>query len=221
MPPRRLAIVVSDEDMAKTLTELIANLQAQLIDDGTRFTTATCTAALRACLKDVNLRAPINAATRIDAVSNQKEYELTDEDSRSLSILDILKWDDQYAENHTPLSYDAYYEDDRLFFRLRDSLSSGEILARYTLPHTISGLDSETDSTPSAILDQIIVDGACAYALEYRSAARVETINLQQKVSETYKAINSFRTAFELGLTAYLRDRRSPVSQPRTDSWNI
>ena len=60
--------------MSDTLTQLIAKIQAQLLDDGTRFTTATCTAALRAALKDFNLAAPVHAGTLIDVVADQYEY---------------------------------------------------------------------------------------------------------------------------------------------------
>ena len=205
--------------MTDTLTQLIAKVQIQLIDDGTRFTTATCTAAIRSCLKNVNERAPINAGTRIDVVANQYEYELSAEDDRVMSVLDILEWNS--AELHLPLSFDAYTEDERIFFRLRVPLSTGEILARYTIPHTISGLDSATDSTPTPRLDQIIVEGACAEALAFRAAARIETINLQQNVSDNYReAMQHFRAAYENGLIAYLRDRRAQVSEPRTDAWN-
>ena len=206
--------------MTQTLTQLITRVQGQLIDDGTRFTTATCTAALRACLANINGRAPVNAATRIDVVATQKEYELTDEDSRAMSIIDILEYDTENAENHVPLLHDVYSEDDRLYFRLRTALSSGEILARYTIPHTISGLDSETVSTPSSRLDQILVDGACFHALKFRAASRVETINLQQQVSDNYREVmGHFLNAYELELAAYLRDRRAPVSEPNTASW--
>jgi len=206
--------------MTDTLTQLIARVQAKFIDDGTRFSTATCTAALRATLKNVNERAPINAGTRIDVIADQKEYELTDEDSRAMSILDILKWDDE-GEDHTPILYDPYSEDERLFFRLRLALDSGEILARYTIPHTISGLDSETESTPSKRLDEIIVDGACAEALAYRAASRIETINLQQDVADNYReAMAHFRRAYEVGIAAYISDRRAPVSEPNPAAWN-
>lgn len=206
--------------MTDTLTQLIARVQVQLIDDGTRFTTATCTAAIRACLKNINERAPIHAGTRIDVIANQKEYELSDKDSRAMSILDILEWDSD-GEDHTPLPFDAYTEDERLFFRIRTALQSGEILARYTIPHTISGLDSEIESTPTARLDQIIVDGACWHALKFRAASRVETINLQQAVSDNYREImGHFLSAYEMGFAVYVRDRRAPVSEPNTAAWN-
>lgn len=207
--------------MSASLSALISRVQAQLIDDGTRFSTATCTAALRACLKNVNERAPVYAAARIDVVAEQYEYELSDEDSRAMAILDVLDYDTDDNETHDPLPFDAYNEDERLFFRLRTPLDEGEILCRYTIPHTISGLDSETDSTPSARLDQIIVDGACVEALAYRAASRVETINLQQQVSDNYReAMQHFRQAYELGLSAYIRGRRAPVSEPNPAAWN-
>jgi hypothetical protein len=206
--------------MTKTLTQLVSAVQEQLIDNGTRFTTATCTAALRAALSKLNHRIPIHAGTRIDVIANQKEYELSDYDSLAIAILDILEWDTD-GEDHSPLAYDNYTEDERLFFRLRTALSSGEILARYTIHHTISGLDSATESTLSADLDQVITDGACAEALKIRGASRIETINLQQKVSENYRqSIKDFTDAFNLGISAY-EMRRSPVSETRQDRWDI
>lgn len=206
--------------MSASLSALISRVQAQLIDDGTRFSTATCTAALRATLNQVNNRAPINAGTRIDVVAEQLEYELSDEDSRAMYLLDLLDYDED-GESHSPLPYDSYTEDERVFFRLRIPLDEGELLARYAIPHTINGLDSETESTPSAQLDQIIVDGACAEAIAFRAASRIETINLQQAVSDNYReAMSHFRNAFELGMTAYCRNRRAPVSEPNTAAWN-
>lgn len=206
--------------MTDTLTQLIAKVQAQLIDDGTRFSTATLTAALRATLNQVNNRAPINAAERITAVAGQLEYELSDYDSRVMYLLDVLDYDDG-GENHSPLPYDSYTEDERIFFRLRLPLNKGDILARFAIPHTISGLDSAIESTPSASLDQIIVDGACAEALAFRAASRIETINLQQKVSNNYReAMQHFRIAFELGMRAYSRNRHTPISEPNTAAWN-
>ena len=206
--------------MSGTLSQLIANVQVQLIDDGTRFTTDTCTAAIRSCLKNVNERIPINFEAIIDVIADQKEYEVTDADIRAMSILDVLEWDDD-GDDHIPLPYDPYSQDERLYFRLRSALQAGYILARFTIPHTISGLDSETESTPSARLDQIIVDGACVQVIAYRAASRIETINLQLSVSDNYReAMGHFRMAYEMGLSAYIRDRRAPVSEPNTAAWN-
>ena len=48
--------------MTQTLTQLIAQTQAMFIDDGTRFSAATITAAVRQALKDFNAAAAQRAA---------------------------------------------------------------------------------------------------------------------------------------------------------------
>ena len=80
--------------MTKSLTTLIANIQELLLDDGTRFTTATVTAAVRSALKEINQRSPINAATLIDTVADQKDYELSDspDAKNAIALSDILLW---------------------------------------------------------------------------------------------------------------------------------
>lgn len=204
--------------MTKSLTQLVSLVQAQLIDDGTRFTTATITAAIRQTLTNLNARLPINAGARITVIANQHEYELTDEDELAVGITDILKWSDD--EKHQPLPYDPYTEDERWFFRLRTPLQTGEILARYPIHHTVNGLDSQTETTLSSDLCQILTDGACAASLNFRRLSRVETINLQKDVPDNYtEAIKYFIQAYELGIKSY-ELRRSPVSEPRTDAWN-
>jgi len=45
--------------MSETLTSLVTRIQAQLLDDGTLFTTATITAGIRQALAEFNRRAPI------------------------------------------------------------------------------------------------------------------------------------------------------------------
>jgi hypothetical protein len=54
---------------------------------------------------------------------------------------------------------------------------------RYSLPHTVSGLDGETESTLPAFYDEVLVDGACYYACYTRAVGRIENINLNQDVS--------------------------------------
>jgi hypothetical protein len=208
--------------MTKTLTQLITIVQDNLLDTGTRFTTSTCTAALRNALKEINQRAPINAAELIDAVDDQQEWELSDIDDRAITVNDILLYDQDHAEQHIPLPYDEYWEDARLFFRLRTAQPSSEIiLARFAIPHTISGLDSQSESTLPAYFDDILIDGGCFYACQIRSAGRVETINLQQKVTENWLDLKRFyRTSFDRGL-ALMASRKSPVAEPDNYRWEI
>ena len=211
--------------MTKSLTTIIANVQALLLDDGTRFSTATVTAAVRSALKEINQRAPVNQATLIDMVAEQKDYELTDSADavNAIEISDIMLWDDD-GDDHESLTYDPYNEDVRLFFRLREARTAGEfLLARFTIPYTVSGLDSATESTIPAIHDDVIIDGACFWACQIRSVGRVETINLNQNVSDNLiDAKRHFRQAFDIGLALMAR-KRSAVSMPDgrrwTDGW--
>jgi len=208
--------------MSDTLTQLIAKIQAQLLDDGTRFTTATCTAALRAALKDFNLAAPVHAGTLIDVVADQYEYELSDsvDAATAIEIIDILEADPDGGELDKSLDYDGYSEDERLFFRLRQPLDSGQIVARFTQPHTVSGLDSATESTLAAIWDTVLVDGACYHACEIRAVGRVETINLNRNVPDPlHKAAERFLAAFQMGL-AQARKKRPQVGKPDERAWN-
>jgi hypothetical protein len=208
--------------MSDTLTTLIGKVQAMLGDDGTIFTTALVTAATRQALSEFNRVSPINAAVLIDGIDEQYEYELSDHDPLAKKILDILKQGDNADELDISITYDDYTEDERVFFRLRYPVTSAEtLIARYTLHHTINGLDSATESTIPAEQDQIIVDGACWHAVMTRAASRVETINLSKDQSDNYREVaGHFRTAFNLGLNNLARNKRAPVGEPDTRAWN-
>jgi hypothetical protein len=201
--------------MTKTLTDLIAMTQAQLIDDGTRFTTATCTAAIRAALSKWNHRVPLQSAHTLEAVTDQREYEV----ENALFLSDVLLFD-QDGQDDLPLQYNAYTEDNRVYFRLRQPQAASEILlARYAQAHTINGLDDSQDSTLSDDQSQVIVDGACLNALQMRGASRVEPFNLNNNVEASYKsAMESFRAAFEMGIQYYER-RLIPPSSQRQSAW--
>lgn len=206
--------------MSATLTTLISRTQAQLIDDGTRFTSATLTAAIRATLADINRRIPLAAADLIEAVTDQLEYEVNDIDTKALYVIDILR-NDTDGDLHTPLNYEEFQEDTRVFFRLNTAEAEGEyILCKYARLHTVSGLDSETDSTLTSHQDQILVDGACAKALAIRAASRVETNNLQTNVSDNYReAMQAFESAYEAGVRFYQRRAGAPKTN-RVSAWN-
>lgn len=206
--------------MTDTLTQLVVKLQALLLGDATTFTTATCTAAIRQALKDLNLAIPSHAADLVDAVSEQYEYELSD--STALTIVDVLRQGlDTYSDYNLPLDFDSYFEDDRPFFRLRTPEADGTILIiRYTVPYTINGLDAATDSTLPALHNVVLLDGAAWQACLVRAAGRIETINMNEEVSKNFRLMSDhFKLAFDLGL-ANLGRRRFPVSEPDARAWN-
>jgi hypothetical protein len=158
-----------------TLTQLIAKIQAQLLDNATLFTTATVTAAVRQALADINLAAPQLMGITMAGVAGQKEYEL--EDELATGIFDVLlqgSGDTDYS-----LTYYAFVEDGRHWFRLRNPQpSTATLIVRYTLPHTINGLDGATESTFSDELNVAALNGSVYYCCLVRSAATIESNNV-------------------------------------------
>lgn len=210
--------------MSDNLTTLISKVQNILGDStGTYFNTALCTAAIRQALSEWNLRAPIHAAVTITGVNNQYEYELSDEDANSCEIIDVLlRGTDSAQDLSVSLDFDQYIEDERVFFRLRAPVTTSDtLIVRYALYHTISGLDSATESTLLAKDDQAIVDGGAFFAITIRATARIETINLSQDQSDNYREIaGGYAAAFAQRLAYASRNRKTPVSEPDTRAWN-
>jgi hypothetical protein len=207
--------------MSSDLTALISSIQAQLIDDGTRFTTATCTAAIREALKDLNVRAPLMKETLITPVAGTLEYEVTGADADAFRVDSIYQRDPADETRDLPIFYDDYWRDEKLFIRLRAEMPTAyQILANYAKPHTVNGLDSKTTSTLSGFGEQILIDGACFHALNFRAAGRVEANNLNTQTPAEYQRISShFQNAFNSGLDLLAR-RRGAVGTPSTAAWN-
>jgi len=186
--------------MTQTLTQLVSQVQAMFIDDGTRFTVPTITAAVRQALKDFNAAAPVRAAETQAVVSGQYEYELTD--MTAMQVLDVLlEGTDTVQENHIPLAYNPFFEDGRAWIRLQTPLGSGNLIIRYTIPLTVSGLDSATESTLQALWDAVLLDGACYYSCVIRAASRIEVVNLNANVPDPWQAIaDHYQQVFQVGL---------------------
>ena len=80
--------------MTDTLATITTKVQKTLLDDGTKYTSDTITAACRLALQEFNQRAPIQAGTLEDAVTEQLEYVLNHADYAGLiSVLDVLLLD--------------------------------------------------------------------------------------------------------------------------------
>lgn len=207
--------------MSDNLTTLISKVQAILGDDGTIFSTATCTAAIRQALSEWNMRVPQILAVTITGIAGQYEYELSDEDSDALEILDILRQGPNQNELDTSLTFDAYIEDERVFFRLRQPVSATDtLIVRYTKDQTINGLDSQIESTLPARYNQAMIDGGAYFAIYVRAVARVESINLSKDQSDNYRDLAIyFGAAFGLRMAQATKSRRSPVGEPPDKTW--
>ena len=210
--------------MSDSLTALIAKLQATLLDDGTLFTTATCTAVIRHALSQLNMRLPTQGGTLLDTVADQYEYELTSAlaGADPLQITDVLLADPSGGEDDTPLTFRPYSEDERFFIRLQTPQAADQqLIVRFTLANTVNGLDSATESTLTAEADIVLLDGAAAQACRTAAVGKVLTNNLDPKASENYMAAaRLFQSAFDAGLHALNRRRRLQTSVPDTRSWN-
>lgn len=206
--------------MSDSLATLISRVQAQLLDDGTLFSTATVTAAVRQALRDFNQRAPVNGGELVTVVSGQLTYELTGGafPDLVLDVLDVLKNDDD-GEDDEPLEYDKIFEDNRVYIRLRESETDGNLLIRFTQGHTIDDLDSQTETTLNGDQEQVIVDGACGYACRIRATGIIEDNNLSEKAADNYeRAAARYFEAFKYGISRY-ENRPAPVSEKRKTSW--
>ena len=212
--------------MTQTLTQLTSQVQAMFIDDGTRFTAATVTAAIRQTLKDFNAAAPVRAAETQAVVSGQYEYELTD--MTAMQVLDVLlEGTDPAQENHIPLAFNPFFEDGRAWIRLQTPLGSGNLIIRYTIPHTVSGLDSATESTLQDLWDAVLLDGACYYSCVIRAASRIEVVNLNANVPDPWQAIaEHYSQVFQIGLLLAMQQPAAKVPdklwKPRVwnDDWH-
>jgi len=208
--------------MSSTLTALIAKLQPQLLDNGTLFTTPTCTVAFREALRKWNMVAPVHAATIIDVVPSQFEYMLND--ATFGTILDIegvwLQDPIVNGENDVAQIYDYYFENNQPAVRLRSSLASGHLIVRYTAPHTVPGLDSASDGLLTADQEQVLIDGACVEAINTRLSSLVEGYNLSPDVIGQYqRAERAYSQSFAAGLQRYMA-QRSAVGSPSDTAWN-
>ncbi len=209
--------------MPDTLAQLTDKLQAILLDDATLFPDATCTAAIRQALKALNLRVPIHMAATVDVVAGQYVYELTEAEAGAvpINIYDVLLESTAVDDYEIPLEHDYYTEDERHFFRLRTPQGSGTLLVRFSQAHTISGLDSATESTLTPIAEVVLLDGAAEQACIMAAAGKAEANNLDSNTTDAYrKAASRFNQAFLSGLKALEMQRRAARSVPSTSAWN-
>ena len=208
--------------MSDSLTTLQDKLQALMMDDGTLFPDATCTAALRQALRTFNSLLPRTGATTIDVVSGQLVYELTEAlaSATVLNITGIYLEDPTGGDNDTPLQADVYVEDERYFFRLKTASGGTTMIVRYSCPHIINGLDSEVLSTLSTFQEPTLLDAAAATLARMAAAGTVESNNLDPRTSQNYAlAADHFQKAFDFGI-AGLKMQRTPAQRiPAARTW--
>ncbi len=209
--------------MSDDLATLTDKLQALLLDDGTLFPDATCTAAIRQALHQFNSQLPNTGATTIDVVAGQLVYELTEAlaGTEPLTIIGVYLEDVSGGDNDTPLKADIYSEDNRWFFRLKTAQSSDTLLVRYTLPHTVEDLDSATESTLTPYQEPTLLDGAAMRICSMAAAGVIESLLLDSKTSSNYgAAADRFQKAYDYGILAMQQQRTPAIQIPAARGWN-
>lgn len=206
--------------MSDSLTTLIANVQATLGDSaGTYFTTALCTAALRAALSEINERAPRSNAETFSAETDILEYDLTAVAPTALHVLKVFL-NDTDGQQDTPIKFDSYRAAGALYFRTRDEFTNETISCIYSYPHTVNGLDGETVSSLPAVHDRILEQGACYHALLALSVGRTLANNIQSGAVDDYReSAKPFRARFDAGLDEMAK-QNSFTSEPDNFAWN-
>ncbi|MGB8212932.1 MAG: hypothetical protein WCE68_05170 [Anaerolineales bacterium] len=204
--------------MALTLAQLIPEMQALFMDDGTEFNTAVCTAAIRQALSDWNQTAPQHQNQVIACTQMQYEYPLTD--PTILNVTDVVrKGLDPFQQNNYKLLYNAYWAAGLPYVRLQIPEAFGNFVVYYTTPHTVSGLDSAVTSTLPAAADPTLLDGACFRACYARASGRIEQINLNSGVMQMWMGMAAqYRAAFIQGMAVF--ERQNPQQTPFITGWN-
>jgi hypothetical protein len=205
--------------MSDTLTQLIARVQALLLDTGTNYTTATCTAAIRQALKEYNQVAPVFAGYLLDTVADQREYELEAGTLGDvLTVQSVSLYDSTGNDDDTPLDYVDFWQDNRLYIRLFEpQAAGGQLNVRYAIPNTVNGLDSASETTIPTYFEQTIVNGGAYYAIAIRTTGRVEPINLNSNVPASLReSAGAFLLAFRTGLVEAGRRKPAPVKMDQT-----
>ena len=206
--------------MSDNLTTLIGKVQGLLGDaSATYFTTAICTAAVRAALSEINERAPRTNAETFTSVADVKEYDLTAVISNALEVVSVFLADDS-GQDDQPIQFDTYTAAEHVWFRVRSEYTDENFICLYTASHTVNGLDSETTSTLPAHHDQHLVQGACYHALLILGVSRGLANNLEKSATERYlKAAAPYRATFDEALKR-MAEQKPFVSQPSTFAWN-
>ena len=207
--------------MSDNLATLIDKVQALLGEDATVFSDALVTAALRQALNEWNLRVPRYGAESISGVNYQYRYELSEQDATAMDIIDVLKVGPSANELDISLDYDAFIQNELVYFRLRQPVTSADtLLVRYTRNHTINGLDAETVSTIPARHNQAMIDGGAFFSVFIRAVSLVEDNNMDKEVMTKYQSIAGvFGSAFAQHIARAAQRRKAAVGEPDARSW--
>jgi hypothetical protein len=199
--------------MATDITSLVSKIQALLLDDGTAFSTATITAAVRQALEAYNQRAPIYKTETITAVAGQYLYSLASVDPLQ-EVLALLDTNNEYMQ------FQKWFEDGTTHNILLNQPVSEDFTLVYSIAHTIDGLDSESTTTLLADHENCLCNLAAGIAVVIRANGKVETVNLNADVPAQWMRLwLLWKQAFDWSLLNIQLKERMPVGK-RLPGWD-
>ncbi len=206
------------------LTGVIARVRAALMDDGTIFTDAVVTEAVRAALDEYSEAAPQGMETVITLPGDGREVAL--DALTGLTSVTRVWWpyDSDGSESWPPnavTGFTLWWDDARpvLFLDARDGATPAagdELRLWYTRAHTVEGLAGASVTTvPEADLSLLVL-GATGFALLARSYDQTETaatgaISTPNYAAAGFRLLRQFRLA--------LNARRHDAARPAGPAW--
>ena len=210
------------------LTAVIARVRAALMDDGTIFTDAVLTEALRAALDEYAEAAPAATETVITLPGDGREIAL-DALAGLISVVRVWwPYDSASGDDWPPnavAGFTLWWDDARpvLFLDARDGATPAagdELRLWYTRAHTVQGLSDASVTTVPATDLSLLVMGATGFALLARSYDQTEVAATGAIATPNYAAAG-FRLLrqFRLALNARRHDATRPAGPPWGGGW--
>jgi hypothetical protein len=206
--------------MALTLAQLLDEVQKALMDvTPDVFTDTLLTRAVSAALQEVNRCLPrlvSDASSLSIAAAGQREVSLS-----SLGALAVVEvWFPYIAGEYPPRR--AQYqllEDATLWLDVEESPQAGDKLRLFYLAgHTISGLDSASAGTLPRILEELVIEGACAHACAMRAVDAIGEISVSEQTPAQWREEAERRFARWYG--RLWKMRRDP-KDARSGTWPL
>lgn len=203
-----------------TLAQLIDLVQLELDDSAaTYYTDALVTAAIRDALDDVDRSAPAYGEANLTTIADQYDYDLTDVDPDLIQVYEVLYGDDEPQTQYPGWYFYHAAGVPTLYFRT--IITDSTITFRYTLRHTISGLDSASGTSLLTDQEKEFVNAAAAYSLKMRATSRTESVTLQQNVAEMLiKQADERMTRWQRVLRDWSRRYAPKQTDNLTPIWN-
>ncbi len=204
--------------MAYSLTEMLDEVEKQLNDTTNAiWSTTLLTRAIRAALQEVNRYQPRLTVGTLTTTANEREYSL----SSLANLLTVVVVWYPYTDDEYPAEKPSWYllTDDTLYLDVQDDpLASQTIRVFYLASHTINGLDSAAASTLTKILEELVIEGACAHAAAIKAADTIGEINTDERTPEQWREEAERR--LKLWYQRLWRIRRDPFDA-RSGPWPV